>query len=111
MSAGSFRSHIRAAIADPQLQSALDANAQRRASGRTAAFASLPDWQERRKRAHAMRATAIEHLHELLAMFSARAEDNGMHVHRAGDAADALRLVVEIAEVGGLHHHYERRAA
>ena len=49
MSKGTFRRHIRAAIADLQLQSALDANAQRRASGRLTAFASLPDWQERRQ--------------------------------------------------------------
>jgi L-lactate dehydrogenase complex protein LldF len=98
MSEGSFRSHIRAAIADPQLQLALDANAQRRASGRKAAFISVPDWQERRMRAHAVRGDVIESLHELLSIFSERATHNGMHVHRAADAAHALSLVVKIAE-------------
>ena len=65
-----FRSRIRCAIADEQLQAALDANSQRRATGRAAAFASLPDWPDRRKRAHAVRAEVMEHLQELLEAFA-----------------------------------------
>jgi len=97
MSNVEFRSRIRCAIADEQLQAALDANAQRRATGRAAAFASLPDWPDRRKRAHAVRAEVMEHLQELLEAFAEQANKHGMRVHRAADAAHALRLVFEIA--------------
>lgn len=98
MNALDFRSRIREAIADEQLQAALDANAQRRTSGREAAFESLTDVPARRARARRVRSETIEHLHELLATFSENASRNGMQVHRAADAADALRLVIEIAE-------------
>jgi L-lactate dehydrogenase complex protein LldF len=98
VSGATFRSRVRTAIADGQLQAALDANAQRRGAGREAAFASLPDWPERRRRAHTVRAEVMEHLHEQLASFSAEASNHGMQVHRAIDAAHALRLVLEIAE-------------
>jgi L-lactate dehydrogenase complex protein LldF len=98
VSAPAFRARIRAAIADEQLQSALDANAQRRMGGRAAAFASLPDLQDRRKRAHAVRAEVMERLPELLADFTEQATQNGMQVHRASDAAHALRLLLDIAE-------------
>ena len=98
MSGTEFRRRIRAAIGNPQLQAALDANAQRRGKGRVAAFNSLPNWPERRRQARAVRADAIERLHELAAAFEAAATRNGLRVHRAADAAQALRLVTDIAE-------------
>ena len=97
MSRSEFRKRIRASLANPTLQSALDANAERRVTGRIAAFASLPDWRERRQQAHAVRAEVIEHLEEYLEQFIGNAERNGMIVHRARDAAEAIRTIVEIA--------------
>ena len=47
-----FRTKIREQITDEALQAALDANAERRVQGRINAFATLPDWRERRQRAH-----------------------------------------------------------
>jgi L-lactate dehydrogenase complex protein LldF len=94
-----FREKIREQIANQPLQAALDANAARRISGYTAAFASLPDWRERRQRAHAVRAEVIEHLEQYLAQFSARVEANGVTVHRAGDAAQAVQTVLDIIAV------------
>ena len=93
-----FRTHIRAALADDNLQMALDANAERRSSGRTAAFASLPDWPARRQRAHAVRAEVIGHLEEYLTAFCTKVVENAIEVHRASDAAQAIQLVLEIAE-------------
>ncbi len=98
MTAELFRNHIRLSIADTTLQAALDANAERRGRGRAAAFASLPDWRERRQRAHAVRAQVISHLDEFLAAFSAKVVENGMTVHRAKDAAQAVQLVLQIAQ-------------
>jgi L-lactate dehydrogenase complex protein LldF len=98
MTASEFRNRIRAAIADDQLQRALDDNARKRSTGRKAAFESLPDLAARRHAARSVRAETMERLHELLAQFTREAAANGMQVYRARDAAEALRLVIEIAE-------------
>ncbi len=98
MSSHQFRNRIRQSLADENLQIALDNNAQRRRDGRLAAFASLPDHQERRQRAHAIKADVIAHLDEYLAQFVANVEKNGIAVLRAKDAKEAIRIVLEIAQ-------------
>ncbi len=97
-----FRERIRASIADPSLQAALDANTERRLKVRAAAFASLPDWESRRQRAHQIRADVIEHLDDYLDQFTARLAENGVTVHRAMDAAEANRIVLEIVGEAGI---------
>lgn len=101
MSRAEFRERIRASLVNETLQSALDANAERRVQGRIAAFESLPDWRERRQQAHAVRAEVIEHLEEYLEKFIHNAERNGIIVHRAKDAAQAIQIVLEIVGAGG----------
>ena len=96
-----FKSHIRTSIANEALQIALDNNTQRRLKGRIAAFESLPDWRERRQRAHAVRADVIAHLDEYLDQFIAKVEQNGIIVHRAKDAAEAIKIVLEIVGADG----------
>ena len=76
----------------------MDANAERRVTGRIAAFASLPDWRERRQQAHAVRVDVIEHLEEYLEKFIGKAEGNGIIVHRAKDAAEAIRITLQVME-------------
>ena len=97
MSLQTFRTRTRQSIADANLQIALDNNARRRAEGRLAAFASLPDHQERRQRAHAVKADVVTHLDEYLAQFIANVENNGIQVHRAADASEAIRIFLKIA--------------
>ncbi|MBN1453530.1 MAG: LUD domain-containing protein [Anaerolineales bacterium] len=94
----SFRAKIREKIADEALQAALDANAERRVQGRINAFASLPDWQERRQRAHAVRAEVITHLGEYLDKFILKVTENGITVHRAKDAAEAIGIFLDILD-------------
>jgi L-lactate dehydrogenase complex protein LldF len=93
-----FRTRIRQSIDNSSLQAALDANTERRLNVRAAALASLPDWESRRQRAHTVRADVIERLEEYVTQFSARLEDNGVIVHRAADAAEAQRVILEIIE-------------
>ncbi len=93
-----FRARIRQSLDNASLQAALDANAERRAKGRAAAFASLPDWQERRRRAHAVRAEVIARLDSYLEQFIQNAQANGFIVHRAKDATETNKIVLEIAE-------------
>jgi L-lactate dehydrogenase complex protein LldF len=97
-----FQDQIRTALADAQLQSALDGNAERRLQAFTQAFASVPGGRVAlRARAHAMRARVIDHLEDYLAEFSAQAAANGITVHHAADAAQALEIVSQIAQSCG----------
>jgi L-lactate dehydrogenase complex protein LldF len=96
-----LRTRIRASLANEALQTALEDNAERRTKGRLNAFASLPDWRERRQQAHAVRAEVIEHLEEYLEQFISKAEQNGIIVHRAKDGAEAIKTIIDI--VGATH--------
>ena len=62
------------------------------------ALETLPDWRERRQRAHAVRAEVIENLDSYLDQFTANAQANGVIVHRAKDAAEAVKIVLEIVK-------------
>lgn len=94
---GTFRKRILESINNETLQTALDNNTERRLNGRAAAFESIPDWRERRQRAHAIRADVIDHLDTYLEGFIARNEEHGVIVHRAQDAAEAIQIVLDIA--------------
>jgi L-lactate dehydrogenase complex protein LldF len=92
-----FRSHIRTSLADVNLQTALDANAERRIKVRQVAFESLDNPSELREKAHQVRADVVEHLDNYLEQFITRAGENGVVVHRAADADQAIKMVLEIA--------------
>ncbi|MGA7194720.1 MAG: LUD domain-containing protein [Anaerolineales bacterium] len=96
-----FKLRIHQSISNEALQIALDNNARRRVQGRIAAFESLPDWRERRQRAHTVRADVIEHLDKYLDQFIAKVDQNGIIVHRAKDAVEAINIVLNIT---GLTH-------
>ena len=96
-----FHQRIQASLADENLQAALDANAERRIAVREKAFASLPDHAALRQRAHAVRAEVIAHLDEYLEQFLERARANGVIVHRAKDAAQAVQAILDISRQHG----------
>ncbi|MBI5951415.1 MAG: LUD domain-containing protein [Chloroflexi bacterium] len=98
MSATSFRQRIQESIDNETLQTALDNNSERRLKGRAAAMQSIPNLEERRQRAHSIRADVIDHLDKYLEQFIAKNKENGVIVHRAKDAAEAVRLVLEITK-------------
>jgi L-lactate dehydrogenase complex protein LldF len=99
----SFHLKIKEAIANPSLQAALDANAERRIAGRTVALNSLPeDPALLRQRAHDLRARTIANLDEYLEEFIASARANGMVVHQAADSREAVQIVLEIARQKGV---------
>jgi L-lactate dehydrogenase complex protein LldF len=92
MTLKTFRARIRQSIADDNLQIALDNNAARRRDGRQAAFASLPDHEQRRLRAHIIKADVVANLDQYLNQFIDRVTANGILVHRAADADEAIRI-------------------
>ncbi len=104
-----FRRRIRESINNATLQTALDNNAERRWKGREAAFASIPDWRERRQRAHRIRADVIEHLDEYLNQLIAGAQGNGIIVHRAKDGVEAAGIVLDIAGAKRTTHDATRK--
>jgi L-lactate dehydrogenase complex protein LldF len=97
-----FETRIHRSLSDPALQAALDGNAERRLKARQAAYASLPDdLQTFRHRAHAVRADVIANLERYQEQFVANARANGMVVHLAADAEQAVKTVLQIARFHG----------
>lgn len=94
-----FHARIQASLADRDLQAALDANADRRTTVRRQAFASIPDYSRRRQRAHAIRAEVIRNLDQYLDAFLTKVQQNGVIVHRASNASQAVEIVLEIARL------------
>lgn len=97
-----LRQSIRHALANPALQAALDANAERRREARERAHASLPQpWETMRRRAAEVRADVLAHWDEVFDRFVANARRNGFHVHLAADAAEARRIVLDLVASQG----------
>jgi L-lactate dehydrogenase complex protein LldF len=94
-----FQSQIHKALANPDLQIALDGNAERRIRVRKQAFTTLQDPAAMRQRAHQVRADVIAHLDLYIEQFARQAQQNGMRVHHAADAADALKVILEITNL------------
>jgi len=97
-----FHAHIRAAIADQNLQTALDKNAEQRIAARTTAYESLTeDLQVLRRRAHQVRSEVIANHERYLEEFIRNAQINGFIIHLAVDASEARKIVLEIAKKHG----------
>jgi L-lactate dehydrogenase complex protein LldF len=98
MTPTAFHAKIKQALQNPILQTALDANAERRIAGRQVALGSLSgDIESLRRRAHELRLHTITHLDHYLGQFCEQAEANGMVIHQAADAAQAVQIVLDIA--------------
>ncbi len=96
-----FKQRINTALADSNLQAALDGNFERSEIQRTNALASLPNADLVRDQARAIRIEALSHLDTYLLQLEAAVQARGGVVHWAATAADANRLVLEIAQSRG----------
>jgi L-lactate dehydrogenase complex protein LldF len=92
-----FKARIRQALKNGALQEVLNANARRRQAGRVKAFESLPNPDQVRAEARAIRLTSIQRLEDLLDQFTKQLLAKGVFVHRAEDAAQARGILLEIA--------------
>ncbi len=99
---GTFPERAEAALRDPRLQEALARATTRFIGLRKTAFADLPDGEALRDRAAAAKAEAMRHLDRYLARFVAAATAAGCTVHAAADAAEAQRIILEIARTRGI---------
>lgn len=92
-----FRTRIQKALSQPTLQAALDLNTEKRKHAYQEGFASLPDAEHRRARARQIRADVVANLEQYLEQFTAQLKANGIQVHTAADAAEAVQIVLDLA--------------
>jgi L-lactate dehydrogenase complex protein LldF len=92
-----FRKKTIQALANQNLQIALDNNAARRRSGRLLAIESLSENIDKlREQAREIRLDVIQNLDLYLAQFAEQIRKNGFIVHWAADSSDATQKTLEI---------------
>ena len=70
----------------------------------------MPEWEEMRALASAIKEHTLTHLDKCLEMFEKNAKANGIHVHWAQDAAEHNRIVQEILERRGAKTLIKRKS-
>ncbi|HEX7330619.1 MAG TPA: LutB/LldF family L-lactate oxidation iron-sulfur protein [Pyrinomonadaceae bacterium] len=98
LSSETFRENARAALADEQLRGALKNATSLFGERRKAAAASLPDWEELRNQARAIKDEVLGHLDKYLDEFVRAAESRGAKIHWARDAAEANAIICGLAK-------------
>ncbi len=96
-----FAANARAALGDATLTGALRRATDLFAERRAGAIAAVPEWEELRTRAAAIKAHTLAALGEHLERFAANAEAAGAVVHWARDAAEACTIVRDLAARAG----------
>ncbi len=96
-----FRERAIRATADPQLQSALDRATLNSRVGRQRVIDELPDAEAQRDHLKQIRAATLAHLADYVEEFERNAIAAGAYVHWARDAAEANRIVTDIARQHG----------
>lgn len=94
-----FYERVEDALQDTQARGAFDRATKRFTTLRAAAFTTLPEGEAVRDQARAIRAHTLSHLDQYLAQFAAAVEKAGGQVHWAADAAEANRIISEIAQI------------
>lgn len=100
LSSETFRENARAALADVHLRGALKNATSVFGERRKEAAAGLPNWEELRNQARAIKDEALLHLDRYLEEFTKQAESRGAKVHWARDAAEANAIICKLAKDG-----------
>lgn len=93
-----FRENARAALANVHLRGALKNATSLFGARRTEAAASLPNWEQLRTQARAIKDETLLHLDRYLEEFVRNAENSGAQVHWARDAAEANAVICRLAK-------------
>jgi L-lactate dehydrogenase complex protein LldF len=94
---GSFRENAKAALADAHLRAALKNATSLFGERRKQAAASLPNWEDLRTQARAIKDEVLLHLDRYLEEFVRNAESRGAKIHWARDAAEANSIICGLA--------------
>jgi L-lactate dehydrogenase complex protein LldF len=97
LSSETFRENAKAALADAHLRGALKNATSLFGERRKEAAASLPNWEDLRSQARAIKDEALSHLDRYLEEFVQNAESRGAQVHWARDAAEANSIICGLA--------------
>jgi L-lactate dehydrogenase complex protein LldF len=97
LSSETFGENAKAALADVHLRGALKNATSLFGERRKAAAASLPNWEELRSEARAIKDEVLSHLDRYLEEFVGNAESRGAKIHWARDAAEANSIICGLA--------------
>lgn len=97
LSSETFKENARAALADVQLRGALKNATSLFGEKRKQAVASIPNWEELRSQARAIKDEVLSDLDRYLEEFVRNAESRGALVHWARDADEANSIVCSLA--------------
>jgi L-lactate dehydrogenase complex protein LldF len=97
LSSETFKENAKAALADVQLRGALKNATSLFGERRKEAAASLPNWEDLRSQARAIKDDVLLHLDRYLEEFVRNAESRGATVHWARDAAEANSIICGLA--------------
>jgi L-lactate dehydrogenase complex protein LldF len=101
ITAQNFKANARTALADAQLQRALNNVRSHFVDKRAQAFAALPEFEELRDAAKAIKDHTLAHLDLYLEAYEARVTAAGGHVHFAETGEDARKLILDICQRAG----------
>jgi L-lactate dehydrogenase complex protein LldF len=97
LSSETFKENAKAALADVQLRGALKNATSLFGERRKQAASSLPNWEDLRSQARAIKDEVLLHLDRYLEEFVGNAESRGAKVHWARDAAEANSIICGLA--------------
>ena len=97
LSSETFRENAKAALADTHLRGALKNATSLFGERRRVAAAGLPDWEDLRTQARAIKDEVLAHLDKYLEEFVRTAESRGAKIHWARDAAEANAIICRLA--------------
>src|SRR6201988_1109716 len=97
LSSETFDQNAKAALADAHLRGALKNATSLFGERRKAAAASLPNWEDLRSEARAIKDEVLSHLDRYLEEFVGNAEARGAKIHWARDAGEANSIICGLA--------------
>ncbi len=101
--ANGFKQRARIALNDPRLQAALHRAGEGFVGKRREAIAALPEFEDLRTAARAIKDHTLAHLDHYLLHFETQVRARGGEVHWAATPAQARRIIVDICLAGGAH--------
>jgi L-lactate dehydrogenase complex protein LldF len=96
-----FQDAARLALGNTQLRRNMGKATQTIRGKRAAVVAELPDWEELREAGRAIKERVLRHLDDYLVQLEESVTRAGGHVHWARDAAEANRIIAEVARKHG----------
>jgi L-lactate dehydrogenase complex protein LldF len=93
-----FEESAKRSLANSQLRRNIGKATRTIREKRAAAVAEMPDWEELREAGHALKSRVMRHLDEYLLQLEESVQSAGGHVHWARDAADANRIIAQVAK-------------